>query len=112
MSTTTIYLIRESLLTMAQAARRFPPARLGRPVCAATLWRWCRKGVNVPGVGIVFLESIRVAGRWLTSEEALARFADRQTRPVNDNPAATPRTPVQRRRASERAGAKLRQLGI
>jgi hypothetical protein len=102
----------ERLLSMAEAARRFPPARLGRPVSPATVWRWCHKGVSVPGVGTVFLECVRLSGRWLTSEQAISRFVYRQTPAMNDNPAATPRTPVQRRRASERAGAKLRQLGI
>jgi hypothetical protein len=100
------------MLTMAQAARRFPPARLGRPVSPATVWRWCRKGVRVPGGGTVYLECVRLSGRWLTSVEAISRFVARQTPAMESNPAAAPRTPDQRQRASQRAGAKLRRLGI
>jgi len=105
-------LTRETLLSLAQAARRFPPARLGRPVSSSTVWRWCRKGVNVPGVGVVRLECVRVSGRWLTSVEAISRFVAAQT-PTADNEARpTPRTPTQRRKASEQAARELERLGI
>lgn len=102
----------ETLLSLAQAARRFPPYRLGRPVSPATIWRWCRRGVQVPGVGTVYLESLRLSGRWLTSVQAISRFAARQTPPMDTPPPATPRTPRGRDRAAERAGAELRKLGI
>jgi hypothetical protein len=105
-------LLCENLISLAQAARRFPPARQGRPVCAATVWRWCRRGVNVPGVGIVRLECVRLSGRWLTSVESLARFVARQTPAMEDNPPPPPRSPGRRRRASERAGEALEQEGI
>ena len=104
-------LTRETLLTLAQAARLFPPARLGRPVNASTIWRWCRKGVRVEGIGIVRLECVRVSGRWLTSEEAISRFVAKQT-PSKEQPTAPPRSPGQRRRASERAARELDRIGI
>ena len=100
----------ETLLTLHQAARLLPPARQGRPVNASTVWRWCRKGVRVPGVGIVRLECVRISGRFLTSREAIARFAARQT--PSALPAAQLRTPTQRRRASEQAARQLDRLGI
>jgi hypothetical protein len=101
----------ETLLTLAQAARRFPPARLGRPVNSSTIWRWCRKGVRVDGIGIVRLECVRVSGRWLTSAEAISRFVARQT-PAAEPMTARPRTPGQRRHASERAARELDRIGI
>lgn len=104
-------LTRETLLTLAHAARRFPPARLGRPVNSSTIWRWCRKGVRVEGIGIVRLECVRVSGRWLTSEEAISRFVARQT-PAAEQTMARSRTLGQRRRASERAARELDRIGI
>ena len=105
-------LTRETLLSLAQAARRFPPARLGRPVNSSTVWRWARKGAKVPGVGIVRLECVRVSGRWLTSEEAISRFVAAQTPQGDSDARPVPRTPTQRQRASERAARELDRIGI
>jgi hypothetical protein len=112
MAATSPDLTRETLLSLAQAARRFPPYRLGRPVSPATIWRWCRRGVIVPGDGIVYLECVRLSGRWLTSVEAISRFVARQTPQIVESPAAAPRTAGQRCRASERAAAELERFGI
>jgi hypothetical protein len=73
------------MLSLAQAAQRFPSSRLGRPVSPATIWRWCREGVKVPGFGIVRLECVRISGRWITSVEAISRFVARQTPPLDVN---------------------------
>jgi hypothetical protein len=105
-------LTRETLLSLAQAARRFPSARLGRPVNASTIWRWARKGVKVSGVGVVRLECVRVSGRWLTSEEAISRFVAVQTPREEAEARPTPRTPTERRRAAEQAGRQLDKIGI
>lgn len=105
-------LTRETLLSLAQAARRFPSYRAGRPVNPSTIWRWCRQGVRVPGVGVVRLECVRVSGRWLTSEEAISRFVAAQTPPADAEARPTPRTPPQRRKASERAARELDRIGI
>jgi|SRR5579885_1233229 len=105
-------LTRETLLSLAQAARRFPPYRQGRPVSPATIWRWCRRGVRVPGIGAVYLECVRLSGRWLTSLEAISRFVERQTPRMGDTPAAMPRTSGQSQRAAKRAAAALDRLGI
>jgi hypothetical protein len=74
------------------------------------VYRWILDGVRTPH-GKVRLEAIRLGGRWLTSVEALERFAARQTPELEDRP-LLPRTPVARRRASERAERKLQQIGI
>jgi hypothetical protein len=105
-------LTRETLLSLAQAARRFPPARLGRPVNPSTIWRWCRQDVRLPGGAVVRLECVRVSGRWLTTEEAISRFVAAQT-PQDDTEARpAPCTPTQRRRASEQAARELERIGI
>src|SRR5262245_28148473 len=61
-------------LSLSQAARRFPPARLARPVSPSCVWRWAREGVRLPSGGRLRLEVCRLAGRWVTSESALQRF--------------------------------------
>jgi hypothetical protein len=104
-------LTKETWLSLAQAARRFPPYRADRPVNSSTIWRWCRKGVKVPGLGKVHLECVRISGRWLTSVEAISRFVAAQT-PSMDLPAGTTRSPAQRRSQSERAARELDRIGI
>ena len=97
-------------LSMGQAARRFPPYRGNRPVNPSTIFRWIKDGVRLPDGRSVHLEAARVGGRWLTSEQALARFIGAQT-PAVGQPTPVP-TPKQRKRAAERAGELLDKLGI
>jgi hypothetical protein len=108
-----IDLSRETLISVAQAARRLPSSRLDRPVSPSCVWRWIARGYRLADGRVVRLEGVRVCGRWLTSAEALARFFAAQTPPPdNAVPTHAPRTPTARRRASERAAAKLDKLGI
>jgi hypothetical protein len=106
-------LTQETMLTLAQAARRFPPSRQGRPVSPSCVWRWCREGVKVPGVGVVRLECVRISGRWITSVEAISRFVARQTPPLEGaTPKEMPRTPAKRQQAAERGARPWRRLGF
>jgi hypothetical protein len=102
-------------LSMAQAARTFPPYRLNKPTSPSTVWRWIAVGVRLPDKSLLKLEAARIGGRWLTSKAALARFIQAQT-PQPASPAGRqerrPRTGGQRRAASEKAGRELERLGI
>jgi hypothetical protein len=98
-------------LSLTQAARRLPSARRGRPVHSSCVWRWINNGVRLTSGEVVRLEAARLAGRWLTSEPALERFLAAQTPAIGD-PLASPRTPTQSRKASERAAKELEALGI
>jgi hypothetical protein len=117
MSTTTadlpIDLRSEQLLSLPQAARRFPPYRRGRPVNPSTVWRWVFVGVRLPGGRRVRLDAVRLSGRWLTSVEAIERFIRAQTPRLGETAGTpAPRTPGRRRRDSERAAAELGKAGI
>src|SRR5262249_41088211 len=103
----------EQLLSLPQAARRFPPYRQDRPVSSSTVWRWISAGVKLPDGRRVRLDAVRLSGRWLTSVEAIERFVAAQT-PRLDEAAGTPapRNPRQRCRASEAAAEQLEKLGI
>ena len=64
----------ETLRSFAEAARRLPALRAGKPVNPSTLWRWTTRGVRARDGLIVRLESIKVGGTCCTSDEALLRF--------------------------------------
>jgi hypothetical protein len=99
-------------LSLAQAARRLPSARQGRPVSPSCLWRWIARGIILPDGRCVRLEAARLADRWLTSEPAIERFVARQTPQTDTEPMSAPRAPTQRRRASEQAARQLDEIGI
>jgi hypothetical protein len=103
----------ETLMGLAQAARRLPSGRSDRPVSPSTVFRWVHDGVKLPDGKIVRLEAIRLGGRWLTSVEALERFAVAQTPRLDETsePPGLPRSPSVRRRASQRAATELESAG-
>jgi len=105
-------LTKEQILSLPQAARFLPSFRLGKPVNPATIWRWIADGVKLPDGSRVRLEAIRLGSRWLTSAEALQRFAAAQTPPLTDEAGPPPHTPTQRERAAERAARELDAIGI
>ena len=54
-------IIRETPLSLTEAARRIPPFRRGRSVTASCIMRWILDGVRTPN-GKVRLEAVRVGG--------------------------------------------------
>lgn len=102
----------ESCLSLAQAAKLIPAGRQGRPTSMATVFRWVLMGAQGPGGQRIRLEAVRMGGRWITSKEALQRFAERLTPRFDDGPGVKMRTPLQRKRALERAERELERAGI
>jgi hypothetical protein len=109
---TMIDLQNETPLGLAEAAAKLPPFRRGRPVTASCVLPWILSGVKLASGEVVKLEATRIGRRWITSAEALQRFADRQTPTLDRAPPATPPPPATRRRSSERAEKALAKLGI
>jgi hypothetical protein len=101
----------ETLRSLAAAARELP-SRTGGHAHATTLWRWATAGVKSPRGVRVRLERVRIGGTWYTSVEALQRFLAALTVTPDAAVPPTPRTPCQRRRAAELAGAALDKLGF
>jgi hypothetical protein len=112
MSTDPANLLGETLLSLYEAARRLPPGRRGRPVSFSCVLRWITDGIPGPDGRRVKLEAVRVGGRWLTSEEALARWAERLTPRLDSEPAPGTRSATRRGRDSERAARELDRAGI
>ena len=110
----------ESTVSLSQAGRLLPPGRRGRPVTLSCLLRWVQDGVKLPSGETVRLEACRMGGRWITSFEALQRFAVRQTPiilsadspPTEEKRATEPRTAIRRRRESDRASSELGKIGM
>jgi hypothetical protein len=94
----------ENPIPLAAAAKFVPPGRNGRRTHLSTLLRWILRGARSPSGELVRLEAARLGSRWVTSREALQRFAERLTPRLSDEPVSpSPRTARQRQRASERA---------
>lgn len=108
-------LVTETLLSFSQAAAMFPPFRRGRPVSPSCVWRWFRYGVRISNERVVRLEAVKVAGRHLTTVEAVHRFIASQQiheSPVPNCPvknSRASRSPAQRQRDSERALEQLKR---
>lgn len=102
----------ETPIPLAEAAKLIPPARQGKRTHLSTLLRWILRGSRNPAGEIVRLQGIRIGGRWMTSREALQRFAEALTPRLDAPSPPTPRTPTARQRASERAARELEKMGI
>jgi hypothetical protein len=94
----------------AKEAAKLVPGRDGGPSHVSKIIRALTRGSPGPGGERILLEGFRLCGGWVTSVEALERYAERLT-PVNQA-APAGRTPVARRRALERADAELDKLGV
>jgi len=104
-------------LSMSEAGKRIPALRGDRRTNPATVWRWVCRGHRLSDGSIIKLEAAKLAGRWLTSRAALARFLERVTAastPESSNPIPIPkptRSVTRRRTASEAAAARLDAMG-
>ncbi len=66
-------LLTETVLSVAAAAEIIPRQSGGKPPHVGTLGRWIRQGIETP-CGPVKLEACFLAGKLVTSKEAVARF--------------------------------------
>ena len=99
-----IDLAHEEVITFAEAAKRLPHRRGGRPTHVSTVFRWAQRGLRG-----VKLEYIQLGGTRVTSVEALGRFFDRLTTGGGN----TPRQSSARRQAAvAQAEARLAKAGI
>lgn len=65
----------EEIISLTQAARELPSLRNNRPVAPPTIWRWANYGVKAGGQ-IIKLEMTSLAGRTVTSRQAVQRFLE------------------------------------
>lgn len=98
-------------VSLAAAAKLFPGERPGESISPSTVYRWGTKGLPLPDGRVVRLAILRVGRKWVTTPAALAAFIEDQ-QPSHDEPLPVPRTPAQRRRASEAAARELDNSGV
>ena len=107
-----INLATETLVALAEGTRLIPPARNGRRCHLSTLLRWIQKGARAPDGTLVRLEAIRLGGRWMTTREALQRFAERLTPRLGSEARPTMCADADRRQAAARAALELERRGV
>jgi hypothetical protein len=112
MTTTSSRLMAETLITLAEAARRLPPGRSGRHRSSSCVFRWLTHGLPGPDGRLVRLEGVRIGRPWFTSVEAIARWAERLTPLLDPEPVPVSRTPAQWKRANEIVTKELDKLDI
>ena len=96
----------ETVISLAEAARRLPARRAGKRPHVSCIYRW-----TVSGCRGVVLESIQVGGTRCTSLEAMQRFCDALTAAA-DGQAPAPPPPAKRRlEAIEAAERRLVRAG-
>src|SRR5262245_52154253 len=101
---TMIDLASERTLTIAEAAKN-------NRVAFSTLFRWMLHGAKNSAGQLVKLEAIRLGNRWLTSTEALQRFAERLTPRQDAPPVPLPRAESKRERAANASSKRLVAAG-
>jgi hypothetical protein len=101
-----------ALVTIARAARFFPSFKTEGATHVSTLTRWILRGLPDGKGGRVKLRAVRLPGGWATTQEWIERFLEALTDCRTEPAGAAPRTPNQRRKAAERAGRELDQLGL
>ena len=97
-------------LSLSQAARVFPSYRRGRPRTVSCLVRWINAGVMVNGQRIR-LEAARIAGSWITSRAAIARFVEAQT-PQPEEQTLSMRSAGMKEKATSAAGVRCEAAGF
>jgi hypothetical protein len=90
------------LLTLAQAARLFPPRRRDSRLAISTLWRWVTRGLRG-----THLDVVKVGGVNYTTAAAIRDFVER-----TNSAADSQQPPASPSRRSRRAVADLDRLGI
>jgi hypothetical protein len=102
----------EKPIPLSAATALVPAARNGKRTHLSTLLRWILTGARAPSGELVRLEAVRLGGRWMTSREALQRFAERLTPQLPAPSQPMPSTAGQRRRAADAAERELDRLGL
>jgi hypothetical protein len=99
-------ILHETQIFAADAPSHLALGKNGRPVHPLTVHRWIRRGVRG-----VRLEAIRLGHRWVTSMEAVERFAARLTTPGEVVPSPS-RTAAARRLGLTRADHEADAAGL
>jgi len=95
-------------LTLTEATKLIPGRKAGERVSVGTVWRWCIRGIR----NGIKLKSVMIGGQRCTTRLWLQDFIEAINPSLSSSSqmTATPRTPLQRERESERAKEELDRL--
>jgi hypothetical protein len=99
-------------ISLAQATRFYPQYRRGKPPHESMVLRHILKGSRAPDGSVVRLEGLRLGGRWITTAEAIQRFAERLTPGFDTPPAGRPPNPAPRSSSTAKANRELKAAGF
>lgn len=97
-------------LSLTQLARRLPSSRRGRPVSLSCVLRWILDGARDNSGQRIRLEAARLAGKWISTPQALARFMAAQTPAPISMPGQIGQSPDGR--SHDRTEQDLDRIGI
>lgn len=104
-------ILSEGPVGMAAAARLYGTFRQDRPTHPSTPTRHALQGVRLPDGRVVRLETVRIAGRLVTSRAAVIRFLVAQQPPTPDAPPKLAQSTSGRARRATAARKKLEKAG-
>jgi hypothetical protein len=107
-------ILHDDFISLAAGAKLVPSWRNGASTNPATLFRWIRDGVMLPGGERLHLRATRTGGKWSTRVEWLEEFLATLTAAHTPGAAPPETRPPSRREAerrSRKAGRKLQELG-
>jgi hypothetical protein len=98
----------QEFLTLTEAAKLIPGRKEGERVSVGTVWRWSLRGLR----NGIKLKSVLIGGQRCTTRQWLQDFIEAINPSASSatQATATPRTPLQRERESERARQELERL--
>ena len=99
----------ETLLSFSKLCRKVAGSRDNANAAPSTLFRWVTTGCRSASGRLVRLEAVRVGAKWMSSEEALARFFQELT-DLGQTVAEPMPTPAARNRAATAASRELDRL--
>jgi hypothetical protein len=104
----------EQKISLAQSTRVLGTE--DKPVHLSTALRAILKGIRTPSGDRIHLEALRVGGRWITSREAVERFASRLTAAALREPQQASAPPIhtsrQREKELDRVDRRLDAAGF
>jgi hypothetical protein len=66
-------------MSLAQAARKFPPTKGDKPVHSSSVSRWITTGVRLRTGAVVKLKAVRFPGGWKLTQQDIDEFLESLT---------------------------------
>jgi hypothetical protein len=95
----------EGLIGITEGAKYYGTFRGGKQTSPSTLVRHHNHGVKLDDDSVVRLQCIKIAGRLMTTKQAIARFIRAQNQPVGGAPADQQKPTIPHRRGKAAAAA-------